>query len=136
MVYSSLQVTDPVDDILDMKSDMINPAKGDEWYGEPYWFGIDPVWQISENKIVFLNAFKMKVSIILGVVHMTFGVCLSYWNHTYFKRPLNIFAGTVRLSIKCQIYESLFELNYLKIANFQFHPLIVLRKIAHTNEIL
>ena len=71
---------------------MINPAKKADWYGTPYPFGLDPVWQVSENKIVFLNAFKMKVSIILGVIHMTFGVCLSYWNATYFKKPLNIFA--------------------------------------------
>jgi len=71
---------------------MISPAKASEWYGTPYPFGVDPIWQVSENKIVFLNAFKMKVSIILGVIHMTFGVCLSYWNATYFKRPLNIFA--------------------------------------------
>ena len=71
---------------------MINPAKHTDWYGTPYAFGIDPVWQVSENKIVFLNAFKMKISILLGVIHMSFGVCLSYWNATYFKRPLNIFA--------------------------------------------
>merc|ERR1719210_1424720 len=49
-------------------------------------------WQVSENKIVFLNAFKMKISIILGVIHMMFGICLSYWNATYFKKPLNVFA--------------------------------------------
>ena len=49
-------------------------------------------FQVSDNKIVFLNAFKMKVSIILGVIHMTFGVLLSYGNATYFKRPLNVMA--------------------------------------------
>ena len=89
---SSWQVTYHDDAILEMKDGMVNPAKESDWYGTPYPFGVDPVWQVSENKIVFLNAFKMKISIILGVIHMTFGVCLSYWNATYFKRPLNIFA--------------------------------------------
>ncbi len=77
---------------METKSDMINPADNKQWYGTPYMFGVDPVWQVSENKIVFLNAFKMKISIILGVIHMTFGVCLSYWNHSYFKKPLNVYA--------------------------------------------
>ena len=89
---SSWQVQMHDDDILRMKDAMISPAKDTEWYGTPYPFGVDPVWQVAENKIVFLNAFKMKVSIILGVIHMTFGVCVSYWNATYFKKPLNIFA--------------------------------------------
>jgi V-type H+-transporting ATPase subunit a len=33
----------------------------------------------------------MKISIILGVLHMLFGVCLSFWNHRYFQKPLNIY---------------------------------------------
>jgi hypothetical protein len=39
-----------------------------------------------------------------------------------------------RLSVRCQKYDSIFEHNLLKIANFPFHPLTVSRKI--TNEIL
>lgn len=34
----------------------------------------------------------MKLSIILGVIHMLFGICMSYTNHKYFSKPLNIFA--------------------------------------------
>jgi len=76
---------------------MLNPGlkgheKNAEWFGTPYPFGVDPIWQISENKIQFLNAFKMKFSIIVGVIHMTFGVMMSYNNAKYFKKPLNIMA--------------------------------------------
>jgi V-type H+-transporting ATPase subunit a len=45
---------------------------------------------VAENKIQFLNAYKMKVSIITGVIHMLFGVTISYFNHKFFQRRINI----------------------------------------------
>ncbi|XP_075971243.1 V-type proton ATPase 116 kDa subunit a 1-like isoform X2 [Anticarsia gemmatalis] len=69
----------------------LNPDSWD-YLQTPYPFGIDPVWQLAEaNKIIFMNAYKMKISIIIGVFHMLFGVCLSLWNHIYFKRRISIY---------------------------------------------
>uniref|UniRef100_A0A1B6KFA1 V-type proton ATPase subunit a n=1 Tax=Graphocephala atropunctata TaxID=36148 RepID=A0A1B6KFA1_9HEMI len=63
----------------------------DAYQQTPYLVGVDPVWQLAENKIRFLNAYKMKISIIFGVFHMLFGVCLSVCNYTYYKKKSNIY---------------------------------------------
>ncbi|RXK38559.1 V-type H+-transporting ATPase subunit I [Tremella mesenterica] len=60
--------------------------------GHVYPFGLDPVWNGSDNSLIFTNSYKMKMSIILGVIHMTFAICLQVPNHIHFRKPLNIYA--------------------------------------------
>ena len=47
--------------------------------------GIDPIWHYTANKITFFNSFKMKISIIVGVIQMSVGICLSLLNHIEYK---------------------------------------------------
>ncbi|CAG4919613.1 unnamed protein product [Colias eurytheme] len=84
-----------VSTLRDNRMLQLNPDSED-YTQTPYPFGIDPVWQLAEaNKIIFMNAYKMKISIIIGVFHMLFGVCLSLWNHVYFKRRISIYVEFV-----------------------------------------
>lgn len=50
-----------------------------------YPFGVDPRWHHSPKGIIFMNSLKMKMSVILGFIHMSFGVFLSYLNIKYRK---------------------------------------------------
>ncbi|XP_042230509.1 V-type proton ATPase 116 kDa subunit a1-like isoform X2 [Homarus americanus] len=67
----------------------LDPYYRDEYIGDPYPFGFDPIWQVSINKIAFQNSYKMKISIIIGVVHMLFGVILSVVNQAFFMNTLS-----------------------------------------------
>uniref|UniRef100_A0A7N4PH65 V-type proton ATPase subunit a n=1 Tax=Sarcophilus harrisii TaxID=9305 RepID=A0A7N4PH65_SARHA len=64
----------------------LDPNVTDVFRG-PYPFGIDPIWSLAINHLSFLNSFKMKMSVILGILHMTFGVILGVFNHIHFRQP-------------------------------------------------
>lgn len=56
-----------------------------------YPFGLDPAWHGTSNELQFVNSMKMKLSIILGVTQMIWGIILSALNAVYFKKPLNLY---------------------------------------------
>ncbi|CAD8160401.1 unnamed protein product [Paramecium octaurelia] len=66
-----------------------------EWKRESkdcvYPFGVDPVWQASGSSLNFMNSYKMKLSVILGVIHMLFGILMKGVNTLYFKNYVDFF---------------------------------------------
>ncbi|KIK36695.1 hypothetical protein CY34DRAFT_811108 [Suillus luteus UH-Slu-Lm8-n1] len=79
--------------------DFLEPGSNGASYavsnGHMYPFGVDPAWHGADNGLVFTNSYKMKMSIVLGVIHMTFALCLQLPNHIKFKRPLDIYANFI-----------------------------------------
>uniref|UniRef100_A0A8C1R4M1 V-type proton ATPase subunit a n=1 Tax=Cyprinus carpio TaxID=7962 RepID=A0A8C1R4M1_CYPCA len=60
-------------------------------FNGPYPLGIDPIWNLASNRLTFLNSYKMKMSVIVGIIHMTFGVVLGVFNHLHFRRTFNLY---------------------------------------------
>lgn len=44
---------------------------------------------VLQSELPFLNSLKMKMSILLGVVHMNLGIMMSLFNNLYFKDRLS-----------------------------------------------
>lgn len=60
-------------------------------FNGPYPLGIDPIWNLASNRLTFLNSYKMKMSVILGIIHMGFGIILSTYNHLHFRKKHNVY---------------------------------------------
>ena len=54
-----------------------------------YPFGLDPIWHVSSNELLFFNSFKMKLSVIFGIIQMFCGTCLKGANAVYFGNTID-----------------------------------------------
>jgi V-type H+-transporting ATPase subunit a len=54
-----------------------------------YPIGLDSAWYSAKNEVSYFNSFKMKLSIIIGVLHMMMGIFLRGANNVYFKSPID-----------------------------------------------
>lgn len=65
--------------------------------------GLDPQCHNAKNALGFQNSMKKKMSAILGITQMIFGVFLKTSNANYFRKPLDFFLNV------CQCYCLLFH---------------------------
>jgi V-type H+-transporting ATPase subunit a len=56
-----------------------------------YPFGVDPAWALSPQLLTFTNNIKMKLAVIIGVIHMTIGIIVKGTNSVYFGKNLDLF---------------------------------------------
>mmetsp|Transcript_39505 Transcript_39505/g.63362 ORF Transcript_39505/g.63362 Transcript_39505/m.63362 type:complete len:868 (+) Transcript_39505:122-2725(+) len=56
-----------------------------------YPYGIDWNWYHRKNELTFFNSLKMKMSVILGVTQMMFGISLGAFNYVHFGDYLSLY---------------------------------------------
>lgn len=56
-----------------------------------YPFGLDPIWYRSKNELIFFNSFKMKISVVFGVIQMIAGNFFKGANAIHFKNKTDFF---------------------------------------------
>lgn len=64
-----------------------------------YPFGLDPIWHVSSNELLFFNSFKMKLSVIFGIIQMFSGTCLKGLNAIYFKDRLSLLYEFIPMAV-------------------------------------
>eukprot|EP00947_MAST-08B_sp_MAST-8B-sp1_P001035 g1035.t1 len=60
-------------------------------YENVYAFGMDPEWHNAENELAFYNSFKMKLSVIIGITQMFYGLIMRTSNAIFFREWIDLF---------------------------------------------
>lgn len=62
-------------------------------YATPsYAFGLDPFWHWADNSMIFVNSYKMKLAVVVGILQMISGLVLKLLNCIKMKDWLTLFS--------------------------------------------
>ena len=80
-----------------------------------YPIGLDPKWYVAVNELSFLNSFKMKMSVIIGVLQMILGLFLKGMNGIYFGDYVDfLFEFIPQLIFMCLLFGYMILMIYIK----------------------
>lgn len=65
----------------------------------PYPFGLDWAWHGASNELLYVNSMKMKLSVLFGVVQMTFGLLLRWSNAVYERNMVDFFCECIPMMV-------------------------------------
>jgi len=95
-------------DVATMTSDYGNPAA-------VYPFGLDPAWHVASNELLFFNSFKMKLSVILGIIQMFGGTMLKGANAIFFGEKYDfLFEFLPMVAFACSLFVYMVVLIFMK----------------------
>lgn len=79
-----------------------------------YPFGLDPVWHVSGNELLFFNSFKMKMSVIFGICQMFLGTCIRGLNAIHFGEKIDLYFEVFPMAIFSCLFIYMVVLIFMK----------------------